>query len=202
VDTLALATAHADDGRATRPVVGPNAVIQLAAALRARGGDAAALDVFAYAHAIEVLDEPPGEMVDERIPRRLFGAVIALYRAEEAAAVLQDAGERTADYLLANRIPGPAQAVLKVLPRPLASRALLAAIGKNAWTFAGSGRCTTSHPGRAVIEINDNPLATPHCAWHAGVFGRLFGALVTPHPTIRHPSCCAAGDPVCRFEIA
>jgi len=183
-------------------VVGPNAVIQLAAALREAGGEAAALDVFSVANAIDVLDEPPGEMVDERIPRRLFAAVLALWPSGEAAALLHDAGERTADYLLANRIPRPAQALLKILPEALASRALLAAIGRNAWTFAGSGRCTTSHRGKAVIEIKDNPLATPHCSWHAGVFERLFGVLVHTRPEVSHPSCCAAGDPVCRFEIA
>jgi divinyl protochlorophyllide a 8-vinyl-reductase len=182
--------------------VGPNAVIQLAAALRATGGEAAALDVFSVAGVIDALDEPPGEMVDEAIPRRLFAAVLSLWPAAEAAAVLHDAGLRTAGYLLANRIPRPAQAILKLMPAPLASRALLAAVAKNAWTFAGSGTCTTSHPRAAVIEIKDNPLAVPHCSWHAGVFEGLFGALVRARPVIRHPSCCAAGDPVCRFEIA
>jgi len=197
--TLALAA----PGHSARPaVVGPNAVIQLAAALRAAAGEGATLDVFSVANAVHVLDEPPGEMVDEAIPRRLFAATLSLLPGDEAAAILRDAGTRTADYLLANRIPRPVQALLKVMPDPLAARLLLAAIGKNAWTFAGSGTCTTSHPGRAVIEIKDNPLATPHCSWHAGVFARLFGALVHARPAIRHPSCCAAGDPVCRFEIA
>jgi divinyl protochlorophyllide a 8-vinyl-reductase len=140
-------------------------------------------------------------MVDERIPRRLFAALTTMWPRAEASAVLHDAGRRTADYLLANRIPGPAQRVLRLLPAPLASRALLAAIGKNAWTFAGSGACTTSHPGKAVIEIKDNPLAVPDCPWHAGVFEGLFSALVHARPVVAHPRCCAAGDTVCRFEI-
>lgn len=199
MSTLALHAGHYP-GRAA--VVGPNAVIQLAAALRAAAGEGTTLDVFATAHAVDVLDEPPGEMVDERIPRRLFAATLSLLPACEAAAILHDAGRRTADYLLANRIPRPVQRLLRILPDPFAARLLLAAIARNAWTFAGSGSCATSHHGRAVIEIKDNPLATPHCSWHAGVFERLFGVLVHEAPAIRHPSCCAAGDPVCRFEIA
>jgi len=189
------------EGRGAPAMVGPNAVIQLAKALRTAGGEAAALDVFCLAHATAALVDPPDAMVDERIPRRLFSALVTAWPRQEAADVLRDAGRRTAWYLLANRIPAPAQRLLRVLPAPLASRALLSAIARNAWTFAGSGHCTTSHRGRAVIEIKDNPLAVPDCPWHAGVFEGLFGALVHPRPTVAHPYCCAKGDTLCRFEI-
>jgi divinyl protochlorophyllide a 8-vinyl-reductase len=52
-----------------------------------------------------------------------------------AAEVARDAGLRTADYLLANRIPKPVQVLLKHLPAPLAARVLLSAIRRHAWTF-------------------------------------------------------------------
>jgi divinyl protochlorophyllide a 8-vinyl-reductase len=47
--------------------------------------------------------------------------------------VARDAGHRTADYRLANRIPGPVQWALKPLPPALASRILLSAIAKHAF---------------------------------------------------------------------
>ena len=111
-------------------VVGPNAVVQLAAALRAAGGEAAALSAFDAACADGLLDTPPDAMVDEGIPRRLFAVVTDTWPAVEAAAILGDAGERTADYLLANRIPRTAQTLLRRLPAPLSARALLAAIAE------------------------------------------------------------------------
>ncbi len=198
--------------REPAPRVGPNAVIQLAGALRDSLGAQAARELFGNAGLQRFLIEPPGEMVDEVLAARLFGCVFADLPAVTAAAVAAEAGTRTADYILANRIPTPAQSVLRALPPALAGPLLLAAIAKNAWTFAGSGTLRTDNArGRSgsgksgplwVIEITDNPLAMPGCAWHSAVFRRLFEVLVDPAVAVCHPACCHAGAEACRFEIA
>ena len=191
--------------------VGPNAVIQLAGALRDRLGQQAAEDLFRHAGLPHFLIEPPGNMVDEALAARLFECLFARLPATTAAVIAAEAGTRTADYILANRIPTLAQRVLSALPPALAGPLLLAAIAKNAWTFAGSGRVRTdSIRGKGasstsgplwVIEITDNPLAMPGCVWHSAVFRRLFETLVSPAIAVRHPDCCHAGAPCCRFEI-
>jgi len=192
--------------------VGPNAVIQLAGALRDRLGQHATEDLFRHAGLQHFLIDPPGGMVAERLAARLFECLFADLPAATAAAVAAEAGTRTADYILANRIPTLAQSVLRALPPALAGPLLLAAIAKNAWTFAGSGRVRIdSARGKSgnsrggpcwVIEIADNPLAMPGCAWHGAVFRRLFEVLVSPAVAVRHPACCHAGAVACRFEIA
>ncbi len=199
------AIATAATTREAEPVaagrVGPNAVIQLAAALRHRLDDRAARAVFARAGRRQWLLAAPREMVDERFARELFETVVALFPETVASGVLSEAGRRTADYVLANRIPRPVRAVLPALPPPLSSRLLMAAIGRNAWTFAGSGAFRAQAGAPRAIEIEANPLAVPGCPWHVAVFERLFRALVTPHARVRHTRCSCAGAPACRFAI-
>ena len=96
--------------------VGPNAVIQLAAALRDRLGEQATNELFTRAGQHRYLVDPPDDMVDEKVAAGLFGCLFAALPAATAAAVAAEAGKRTADYILANRIPGPAQTLLKSLP--------------------------------------------------------------------------------------
>jgi divinyl protochlorophyllide a 8-vinyl-reductase len=121
--------------------------------------------------------------------------------------VMLDAGRRTGDYLLANRIPGPVQHVLRKLPAVLASRVLLAAIGKNSWTFAGSGHLDIK-PGRPVrLTLTDCPLCReatsdiPICEYYTATFERLFRELVSPNAVATETSCHATGAPACVFEI-
>lgn len=185
----------------TGGMVGPNAVLQLEAALRSRLGPTGADWVFAAAGQSNLLHEPPKEMIDERVPSALFGALWRELPADEAAEIAHEAGLRTADYILANRIPKPAQLLLKWLPARLAAPLLLKAIQKSAWTFAGSGTCRV-RPGRiSRIEIAANPLAMPGCVWHVGVFERLFRTLVSPSCRVRHFHKGTAGETVCGFDI-
>ncbi len=189
---------EAAGGHAPQPDrIGPNAVVQTAAALRALGGETCAAGVFRAAGVAHWLAAPPESMAEEAGVARLHREMARL--APEAAA---DAGRRVAAYLLANRIPPPAQRLMARLPRPLAARALLTAIRANAWTFAGSGRVRVSGWARPVVEIEANPLAVGGCRWHAAVFEGLFAALVSPRACARETACCAAGAPACRFEIA
>ncbi len=129
-----------------------------------------------------------------------------LYLPDRAAQVQAAAGRAVADYILAHRIPKPAQAVIRALPRPWAARLLARAIARNAWTFAGSGRFRVLGHRPLTVEIAANPLAEGPgpgtCHWHEAVFARLFAALVWPDATVTETACCAAGAPACRFEIA
>lgn len=176
--------------------VGPNTVIQLFEALRSLRPDVLGT-VAAWADAEAWLAAPPHDMIDEAVPRRLFAAT-ADALVGDADRVLAAAGAATARYLLANRIPPVARAVLPRLPRRLALRLLLAAVDRASWTFAGSGTCATE--GRA-LTIAGNPIATPGCPWHLGVLEALATALFGRGTTVVHTACCARGDPVCRFEF-
>jgi divinyl protochlorophyllide a 8-vinyl-reductase len=140
-------------------------------------------------------------MVDEAIPARLFEALWRELAPEDAARVAYDAGRRTGAYVLANRIPAVARAMLRVLPPRFASPLLLQAIRRNAWTFAGSGRCYVTPGNPAVITIALNPLIMPGCVWHIGVLTCLFRALVSEGTQVRYSDGRIDGVSVSRFEI-
>ncbi|MCX7684195.1 MAG: bacteriochlorophyll 4-vinyl reductase [Acetobacteraceae bacterium] len=122
--------------------------------------------------------------------------------APEQAAEWDAAADRTADYLLAHRIPRPAQWLLRALPARLAAPPLLRAVARNAWTFAGSGRVFVTPGPPAVIEIEANPLATAPCHFHLAVFTRLFRTLVHPQAEVHETLCCGSGAAACRFAIS
>jgi divinyl protochlorophyllide a 8-vinyl-reductase len=190
---------------ATAGRIGPNAVTRLVEALDALGGQAETVAVFARAGLTERLLDPPERMVDE-------AEVIALHAAlrarlpEQAPAIAADAGRRTADYLLAHRIPRVMRLVLPLLPARLSARILLFAIGRHAWTFTGSGRFAVL-PGEVVrFSITDGPLArgvrahAPVCDYYAATFEGLFRALVHPAARVIETECESCGAPACLFE--
>ncbi len=189
-------------GRGGAPFVGPNAVTRLAEALRDGCGEAAARSVFARAGLGHMLSEPPVEMVDQQAVAGLYRALFRELPLDAATAAAAEAGRRTANYILAHRIPRAVRMTLKALPASLAGPLLLRAIARNAWTFAGSGGFRAQFGSPSVVEITDNPIAMPGCAWHVAVFEGLFRALVASHSTVRHPRCCHSGAAACRFEIA
>jgi divinyl protochlorophyllide a 8-vinyl-reductase len=181
--------------------VGPNAVTQVAAALRAFGGEDLAARVFMAAGLEQVLAAPPEKMVDQDLAACLHNALRRALPAQDAAQIAAEAGRRTADYLLAHRIPRAAQGVMKLLPARLAAPILLKAMAANAWTYAGTGHVRTASGRTCVLEIIDNPLAQPDCPWHVAVFERLFRALVTKQAQVRHVEHREAGALINRFEI-
>ncbi len=188
--------------------IGPNAVIQLVESLRASGLERAMTPAFSRVGAAAWLASPPEEMVDAAQVGRLHRAVRASLTDAQAAAVMADAGRRTADYLLSARIPSPVQLVLRLLPPRLSAMILVSAIRAHAWTFAGAGRFSARPGSPTIFELSGNPLCagerspTPVCAWHAAVFQRLFQALVSPAATAVETSCAACGDEHCRFVLA
>lgn len=188
--------------------IGPNAVIQTVAALEARFGAAATRGLLADIGAVAWAEDEPEAMVDETRVAALHRAV-RLTHPEAAETIARAAGAATAAYILANRIPRAARAILRALPPGPAARLLTEAIAAHAWTFAGSGRFEGRiAPGGARLAIHANPLVAgetadrPLCAWHEAVFTGLYGALVSGRTRTREVACCAMGAPACRFEVS
>jgi len=183
-------------------VVGPNAILQTAAALEAQGGRALARQVFDMAGLGALLDDPPAEMVPEEKAAALLRVLHAVLPPWIARRISREAGRRTGAYILQNRIPKPARAVLRLLPARLAAPLLLRAVAAHAWTFAGSGRVEIVSGSPAQLMIRDNPLAVAGSDWHRAVLETLFRDLVHPRARVVQTACCATGDAACTFEIA
>ncbi len=157
----------------------------MAEALTAFGGATLADEVFARAGLARYRRAPPETMVDECEVVRLHEAVEAALAPEQAERVARDAGRRTADYLLARRIPRHAQILLRALPRRRAAAVLVRAIAQHAWTFAGSGHFTYGFDAQAPRTVCLSIIGSPLCARSAraylgatfeGVFGAVLGA--------------------------
>ena len=189
------------------PRIGPNAVIQVAAALANRLGTGVARELMLSAGLGAYVKAPPQKMIDEREVIALHSLLRERLQPATANEVARAAGLATGDYLLANRIPRIAQLVLRALPAPLAAPLLLSANRRHAWTFTGSGHfhATTGRP--IVITIENCPIcrganaARPQCEYYAATFARLFRRLVQRHATVRETACQACGADQCRFEI-
>ncbi|PYB75023.1 bacteriochlorophyll 4-vinyl reductase [Rhizobium wuzhouense] len=185
--------------------IGPNAVIQTGQALASRYGSGVTRLIYEAAGLARYLGNPPHAMIDEREPKALFTALRQALPAQEADHVLTDAGLRTANYIVENRIPPRARKLLPKLPPALASRLLVSAIARHAWTFAGSGHFEGRVRGWrepvVILSIKANPLATPGCPWHGAVFQGLFATLTATHVAVVHPRCQARGDDCCEWTI-
>jgi divinyl protochlorophyllide a 8-vinyl-reductase len=184
--------------------IGPNAVLQLVPVLDAHLGTDQRCALLDEA-GIRVL--PDGtSMIDEQPVARLH-QVLRARHPERARTLATRAGTATGDYILAHRIPKPAQRLLRALPAWLSARLLAQAITKHAWTFAGSGQFRIASTRPLVFEIADNPVvrgehaAAPVCDWHAAVFERLYRTLVAPDYIVEETHCAAHDDGVCRFEL-
>jgi divinyl protochlorophyllide a 8-vinyl-reductase len=198
----APAAVRADSAR-----IGPNAIIQTLAALRERVGAAATDELLRAAGLSGYAGEEPAAMVPEQDVTELYGALRGRLDEAEATACARLAGYKTADYVLANRIPRPAQFILRLLPPRLAAPVLLASITKHTWTFAGSGTVSVARGAAPRIAIAGCPVCrgsharTPLCSYYAASFEGLFRALVTRRAAVAEVACEASGAPSCVFEI-
>ena len=192
---------------ATAGRIGPNAITRVAEVLPVLLGVAGTQSLFDAAGLGAYLRTPPEHMVDEAEVARLHRVLRQQLGATVAGEVARCAGRRTADYLLAHRIPQPVQWLLKRLPAELAARVLLSAVRRHAWTFAGSGQFCALAGRPCVLTIRDNPLCrgvqsdAPTCDFYAATFERLFQVLVNRHTVAVETACEARGDPHCRFEL-
>lgn len=192
-------------GEAAR--IGPNAVTRLAAALDARGGAVRARDVFARAGLCDLLENPPERMVPEQTVAALHTALHNLLPPADARRVAADAGRRTADYLLAHRIPRILCLVLPLLPRRIAARILLGAIARHAWTFVGSGRFVLLGGAAPRFAVRGGALlhgGAPEAAraYLAATFEGLFQALAGASARVGSSATTSEHGPGILFELA
>ncbi len=186
--------------------IGPNAVIRTAHVLRDRYGVARAQALLAEATG-RSLSDLPTHMVDEAEVRALVRTCLLHLGHRQTQAVLREAGQRTAEYLLAHRIPRPVQWLLRVLPAPIGLRVLSRAMARHAWTFAGSGRFTVRHARRPEFAIHDCPLCrgltlpAPVCDFYAGTFEELLARLVRRDTCVAQVESAASGGAACRYEV-
>ena len=188
--------------------VGPNAAIQLLRVLPLAADAETVRRIVETAGVEDWAIQAPTDMIEELPAAALHRATRSILKPEIALAVLAQAGSQTGEYLLANRIPVWARAILKALPAALSSRLLSRAITAHAWTFVGSGRFVCN-PGEDLnFEIWSNPFcagetsAAPACVWHVAVFERLYQALVSPRAKVVETHCSARGDACCRFAVS
>jgi divinyl protochlorophyllide a 8-vinyl-reductase len=192
---------------AGQALIGPNAIIQLVETLRAHWGSPDTRKLLESVGQGAYLEQPPRAMVPQAevaaLHQKLYGTVDCL----EFKRLSREAGRRTGDYLLAHRIPGVAQWVLKRLPDALAARLLSRAIQKHAWTFAGSGVFTYNWQTCLVFSIAGNPISAglqsgiPICDYYAATFERIFRVIVNDSWRAMERNCEAQGAAACRFEI-
>jgi divinyl protochlorophyllide a 8-vinyl-reductase len=187
--------------------IGPNTIIQVAGVLRDRLSPSFAEAILRDATRYTLATLPSG-MIDEREAQGVVRAAVQRMGAPAAAVVLREAGSRTADYLLARRIPLIAQALIRVVPRQLGLKVLLRAMTANAWTFAGSGHFHVEPAGRTPELVFDDCAmcrgmheAIPMCEFYAGTFERLISVLVAPNAQVREVECMAQGASACRFQL-
>jgi divinyl protochlorophyllide a 8-vinyl-reductase len=188
--------------------IGPNAVTRLAESLTLRLGDGPCHAVFAEAGLVDHLFHPPEDMVDDEDVARLHAALVSRLGEAQAAEIAADAGRRTADYLLAVRIPHLAQRLLAMLPRRLAANLLIRAVARHAWTFAGSGRFAWRLDHGLGLELAGSPTARhlhtsrPACRYFAATFQRVFAAMLGPQVRVTETECEACGADACRFALS
>lgn len=185
--------------------IGPNAIIQTAAALEALAGADVCARVFRSAGLAPYLAHMPEHMVAEREIEALLGVLETDLGPETARRVAAESGRRTGDYILENRIPGPARRLLRLLPPMLASRLLLRAIRAHAWTFVGSGRFRFQTGNPTLLRIDEAPvcIAAPVAGrtYYVATFARLFEVLVSPQcRTVLVPGAENAGG-TCIFAL-
>jgi divinyl protochlorophyllide a 8-vinyl-reductase len=187
--------------------IGPNAILQVIEAVTAAKGGSACEALFSFAGLSQYLVNRPTEMVSQQDVATLQRALREKFGVKEAKEISWDAGLRTGDYLLANRIPKFAQGVLRFVPASLAARVLASAIGKHSWTFTGSGRFSFA-PGKPfVFRIVNSPLCSqikaedPACDFYAATFERIFRAIAHPNSRVVETECEASGGKACVFEL-
>ncbi len=198
--------AHTPDAVESSARIGPNAVIQTARVLRDRYGRAKAEAMLAEATG-RTMEQMPEHMVDESEVRALVRTCLAHLGPRQTQAVLRESGQRTAEYLLAHRIPRPVQWLLRVLPAPIGVRILARAMAQHAWTFAGSGHFHVRYSPSPEFTIAECPLCrgltldAPVCDFYAGTFEELLSRLVRRDTCVAQVESAASGGRACRYEV-
>lgn len=187
--------------------IGPNAIIQTATALAERAGATSRDLIFAEAGLGRHLTVMPRAMVDEADVAALYRVIAERLGIDAMKAVGWRAGELTGAYLLANRIPAFARAILPWLPRRLALTLLMSAISRHSWTFAGSGEFSCRLGETARLTIAGGPFGRvfrqdmPVCDFYRATFETIMRRLISPRIRVVETACEAMGAPACEFTL-
>ncbi len=162
-------------------MIGPHAVIHAVIAMRERLGEQETNAILANSQIAQI---PTGDaMIPEMDVLRLH-RWLSLREPLDCFVITQEAARRTADYIIANRIPSMAVRLLQALPPALSGALLMRAIRQHAWTFIGAGRIRFSSAWEFEIDRSgaDDPILLPESLlqWYAGVFEGLYRRLVSP----------------------
>ncbi len=177
-----MATLASDGGA----LIGPNAVLQTVAAMHERLG---ADETRAILDDAQIAALPSGECMIPEVHALRLHRWLALHDPIGSFDIAEESGARTADYIIAHRIPPAAAWLLRHLPASLAAPLLMAAIRKHAWTFIGAGHFTAHGGWRFSIDRSraDDAILPPESLfhWYAAVFARLYQQLVADDCTCR-----------------
>ena len=188
--------------------IGPNSIIQTVGAIEEERGYKATRSFLREIGQDAFAEQLPTTMIDEVAFISLIGAIRTELGVEAAGRILARSGERTADYLLAHRIPAPAHVILPRLPRRLGLNLLLKAISGHAWTFAGTGRFSYTVDAKgAILSLADSPecrgmtAVQPICRYYESCFQALLRPLIDRRLVVREVACAAQGNEACVFEV-
>ncbi|NTU57296.1 MAG: bacteriochlorophyll 4-vinyl reductase [Chlorobiaceae bacterium] len=180
--------------------IGPNSIIQTVGSLETKYGKKPTEELLKKMGQGYLINNLPSEMVEES---KFHSLVIALQKEigeKVTAEILRESGERTAKYLLKVRIPGPFQAIVKLLPAGLAFKVFLFAISKNAWTFAGSGEFTYGSKPSPNINVKVTFPSQPVVGnFYLGTFSALLKELVNPNTSVKADIRKDKGAILCRY---
>jgi len=184
-------------------LIGPNAVLKAVEVMEERLGHAETSAILADAQIVSL---PSGRHMIPEVEALRLHRWLALHDPVGAFVIAEEAGARTADYIIAHRIPPAAVWVLRHCPAVLAAPLLMAAIGKHAWTFVGAGTFTPDGAWAFSIDRgsagDDLPPSDSLFHWYAAVFTQLYRRLVAPDCTCRVIAPDAPCDMARRFVIA
>jgi len=185
--------------------IGPNALIQMVEALRIFWGPEETRTLLGSLGLEHYADAPPQRMLPQEQVAALHSRLFQLVDLPTFKSISREAGLRTADYLLAYRIPSAVQWALKRLPDAIAARVLCRSIARHAWTFAGTGEFSYEWSPRLVFRLRGNPLCrnitsgAPVCDYYAATFERIFRTIVNDKWRVQELQCEANGASHCEF---
>ncbi|ACF13097.1 bacteriochlorophyll 4-vinyl reductase [Chloroherpeton thalassium ATCC 35110] len=182
--------------------IGPNSIIQTFNALSTRFGEERTKAIFRSAGHEKYIGNLPSEMVNEAEFHALVKAVLEEIGEKDASEILKDSGQRTAEYLLKNRIPGIFQSLVKLMPKKLGMKLLLFAISKNAWTFAGSGAFSFEVGDTMYIRVRVSFPSKPVVAYfYGGTFYKLLRTLIDPAAHVAIEEHSEKGEIDCFYNV-
>jgi divinyl protochlorophyllide a 8-vinyl-reductase len=162
-------------------LIGPHAVIHSVLVMREYLGEAETNAILANAQIAEM---PTGAHMIPEIEVLRLHRWLELREPVECFAIAAEAARRTADYIIANRIPALVSGLLPRLPVTVSAHMLMAAVRRHAWTFVGAGKFNPAGAWQFAIDRSgaEDPILLPEAllSWYAKVFERLYARLVSP----------------------